>query len=262
MYRSILGILEEVSVTLVWHCMPLMRLSYEIYARHYMYALYIQHNELKWFQPPNSFATMYCNIYIYSRHSSLQSSKAPTIFLYAKHTYLYFGRQMQKDIRLDPHAHMYATDIHTNTQRNTNIFGRIVNRPRTYRINDICHRFSFFFCFCLSLPISSCVYLRLPSPSPLPLPFICSTGLLCLLCYLMYRIHIYVAWIFGLVTWPMSHGMWCGYESIDYFSLRICQSYILETESHNAHTLTHTYQRRIETEWQWQFQWEDEKSKQ
>lgn len=115
---------------------------------------------------------------------------------------------------------------------------------------------SLFFCFCLSLPISSCVYLRLPSP--LPLPFICSTGLLCLLCYLMYRIHIYVAWIFGLVTWPMSHGMWCGYESIDYFSLRICQSYILETESHNAHT----YQRRIETEWQWQFQWEDEKSKQ
>lgn len=160
MYRSILGILEEVSVTLVWHCMPLMRLNYEIYARHYMYALYIQHNEQKWFQPPNSFATMYCNIYIYSRHSSLQSSKAPTIFLYAKHTYLYFGRQMQKDIRLDPHAHMYATDIHTNTQRSTNIFGRIVYRPRTYRINDICHRFSFFFVFasrCPSLAVFTCV---------------------------------------------------------------------------------------------------------
>lgn len=99
-------------------------------------------------------------IYIFTRVYSHQR-RPQYIFMLNIQTYLYFGRQMQKDTRLDPHAHMYATDIHTNTQRSKNIFGRIVYRPRTYRINDICHRFSlFFFVFasrCPSLAVFTCV---------------------------------------------------------------------------------------------------------
>lgn len=179
---------------------------------------------------PNSLTAMYCNIYLLG-HPFCSRQSAPTTFLNAKiHTYLYFRHfEMQRDTQ------------NTAQRVNRTKLDRGINQPLVYIVCELvkrCTHTEKAKCLPTKEHTASTIFViislgflcvprrssRLSLASLLGSSFVSYTQVytvfICVLFRCVFMLLEFLVWF----TWPMSHGMWCGCESIDYFSLWICRS--------------------------------------